>query len=387
MKHIKFLHVVFFFVFSTLCYKAQAYPDFIGYGYSSCITCHYNGNGGGALNDYGRALYATEIAARDVYPKNMEEEEIAAKSGFLGSKPLPWWVRPGLKYRGLWLKTDPGSQATTERFINMQNDINLTFFADKKQNLTLVTTTSYTGIEAYYGKTNTWFAKEYYLRWKKSNNLWFYVGQMDKAFGIRNVDHTAVNRKVITLGQFDQSQGIIAHFTYPTWDIAVNAFFGNGAQDDAEKQKGFSVAGEYQVYEKFKVGASLLSSQSDIEKWQLLAFTTRMGLSKGSAIMAELGLKEKTDKVSNADALLGTYALVETMVNIRRGYNFLSVIEHSKSDINKSSAEIMKWSFGALIFPLPRLEFRFMATNAKIYADTSGNQDAWALQGQAHLSY
>ncbi len=66
---------------------------------------------------------------------------------------------------------DPGSAATTERYINMQNDVNLTFFADKKQTLTLVTTTSYTGLEAYYGKTNTWFAKEYFLRWKLSNNL------------------------------------------------------------------------------------------------------------------------------------------------------------------------------------------------------------------------
>ncbi|WP_373997753.1 hypothetical protein [Bdellovibrio bacteriovorus] len=367
--------------------QAQAYPDFIGYAYSSCITCHYNGLGGGALNDYGRALYATEITARDIYPKNVDEEEIAAQSGFLGKKSLPWWVRPGIKYRGLWLKMDPGSQATSERFINMQNDVNLTFFFDKKQKYTLVTTPSYTGIEPYYGKTNTWFMKEYYLRYKQSNNLWWYVGQMDKAFGLRNVDHTAVNRRVITLGQFDQSQGVIAHFTYPDWDIAANVFFGNGAQEEPEKQKGYSVTGEYQVFEKFKIGGSFLSSESEQSKWNLLAFTTRMGLSKGSAIMAEAGFKERTNKLSGADAMLGTYALVETLVNVRRGYNILSVVEHSKEDIKKSSPEVMKWSLGALMFPLPRLELRAMATNAKVYADQTGSQDAWALQGQVHVSY
>nr|WP_295899876.1 hypothetical protein [uncultured Bdellovibrio sp.] len=388
MRHFKFSYAFFILVSFILASQAQAYPDFIGYSYSSCITCHYNGLGGGGLNDYGRALYATEITARDpFFPKKMEEEEIAAKSGFLGSKPMPWWIRPGLKYRGLWLQMDPGSKASMERFINMQNDVNLTFFGDKKQTYTLVTTTSYTGIEPYYGKTNTWFAKEYYIRWKKSNNFWLYVGQMDKAFGIRNVDHTAVNRKAITLGQFDQSQGAIAHFTYPDWDVAVNAFFGNGAQEDAEKQKGFSVAGEYQVFEKFKIGGSALSSQSDLAKWNLLAFTTRMGLSKGSAIMAEAGFKEKTDKLANTKAQLGTYALVETMVNLTRGYNLLSVIEHSKSDISKSSSENMKWSLGALMFPLPRLELRAMATNAKTYTDSTGAQDAWALQGQIHVSY
>lgn len=371
----------------TLSSLAQAYPDFIGYSYSSCITCHYNGQGGGALNDYGRALYATEITARHVFPKDMEEEDIAAMSGVLGSKPLPWWIRPGIKYRGLWLQMDPGSKSATERFINMQNDVNLTLFADKKQNLTLVTTASYTGLEPYYGKTNTWFMKEYYVRWKQSNNFWLYLGQLDKAYGIRNVDHTAVNRKAITLGQFDQSQGIIGHVTYPDWDIAVNAFAGNGAQENSEKQKGFSVSGEYQVFEKFKVGASVLSSASDTSQWKLAALTTRMGLSKGSAIMGEFGLKEKTDKQANTPAQLGTYALVETLVNVARGYNILSVLEHSKSDIKQASAENMRWSLGALLFPLPRMEFRMMATNSKTYAESTGTPDAWALQGQVHVSY
>lgn len=384
----KFYHTFFFFIFSLSFFiQAQAYPDFIGYGYSSCITCHYNGHGGGALNDYGRALYASEITARDVYPSNTEEEEIAAQSGVLGSKPLPWWIRPGIKYRGLWLKTNPGSKSTIERYINMQNEINLAFFFDKKQSFTFVATESYTGLEPYYGKTNVWFTKEYYFRWKQSNNFWLYLGQMDKVFGIRNVDHTAVNRGTITLGQFDQSMGLVAHFTYPDWDIAGNIFFGNEAQKDSEKQKGFAIAGEKQLYEKFKIGGSYLSSENETTRWKLLAFTSRMGLSKGSSIMAEFGLKEKSDLLTAADAQLGSYFLIESLINLRRGYNILSVIEQSKSDIKKSSAENLKWSLGALFFPLPRIELRMMAVNGKTNAESTGTEDAWALQGQVHVSY
>lgn len=388
MTHTKNFYVFYSFIFSIFFFsQAQAYPDFIAYGYSSCITCHYNGHGGGALNDYGRALYATEVTARDIYSKSTDEEEIAAQSGLLGSTPLPWWIRPGIKYRGLWLKTNPGSNATVERYINMQNDINLALFFDKKQALTFVATESYTGLEDYYGKTNTWFAKEYYLRWKQSNNFWFYLGQMDKVFGIRNVDHTAVNRGVLSLGQFDQSQGIVAHFTYPDWDIAANIFFGNSAQENADKQKGFSIAGEKEIYENFKMGGSYLSSENDFTRWKLLALTTRMGLSKGSSVMAEFGLKEKTAISTNADAQLGSYVLIETLVNLRRGYNFLSVLEYSKSDIKKSSSENMRWSLGALFFPVPRLEFRMMAVNGKTNAETTGTEDAWALQGQVHVAY
>ncbi len=366
---------------------AWAYPEFIGYAYSSCITCHYSGHGGGALSDYGRALFATEIAARHIYPDKMEEEDIGSKSGFLGASPLPWWIRPGLKYRGLWMKTDPGSQATTERYINMQNDINLNFFFDKKQSYTWVNTVSYTGLEPYYGQTNTWFMREYYLRWKYSNYFWVYLGQLDKVFGLRLVDHSAVNRKVITLGQYDQSQGVVLHWTYPTWDIALNGFMGNGAQQDSQKQKGFSVSGEYQWFEKFKVGSSILSSQSDEAKWNLLAFSTRMGLSKGSAIMAELGLREKTDLVSGTEPQLGAYALTQALISLTRGYNLLTTLETSKVKLSDSAGEAMRWSFGALMFPLPRTELRVMAINGKSIAENQGTSDSWALQCQMHLSY
>lgn len=388
VRHIKYLLPAFLFAVFFHTPGVEAYPDFIGYSYSSCLTCHYNGLGGGALNDYGRALFAGEITSRSVYPEKMDDEEIYAMSGFIGTKQLPWWIRPGLKYRGLWLKTSPGAQASIEKFYNMQNDVNLNFFLDKEQTTyAFITTMGYTGAEAYYGKTNTWFAREYYLRWKQSNNLWLYLGQMDKAFGIRNVDHSAVNRRVITLGQFDQSQGAIAHVIYPEWDLAVNAFLGNNAQEDKARQKGYSLVGEYQVFEKFTVGGSLLMSESELEKWKLAALTTRMGLSKGSAVMAELGLKERTPRIGLTERELGTYALVQTLVSLSRGYNLLSVIEHSKKTITEPSDEIMRWSFGALMFPLPRTEMRVMGVNQKTYQVSGGAEDQWALQGQVHVSY
>ncbi|XGC79736.1 hypothetical protein ACES2L_10385 [Bdellovibrio bacteriovorus] len=396
MIQLKIRHSLFALFSFLFISQAQAYPDFIGYSYSSCITCHYNGQGGGALNDYGRALFATEITARDIFPDRREEEEIAAMSGFLIKKKMPWWIRPGLKYRGLWLRHDPGSNSAetkiknTKTYYEMQNDVNLTLFADKKQKYTLVTTASYTGQERHLRRENTqytWFAKEFYLRYQQNKNLWFYAGLMDKVYGIRHPDHTAVNRAPITLGQHDQSQGAVVHFTYPTWDVAVNAFIGNQVVAEEQKQKGFSVAGEYQMYENYKVGGSFLTSQSDMEKWNLAAVTSRMGLSKGSSILAEFGLKERTNLLTGDTPQLGTYAWVETLVLIRRGYNLLSVLEHSKADINKSSDESMRWSIGALMFPLPRLELRTMVTNGKTYADSGGVQDIWYMHGQIHISY
>ncbi len=387
-----FILIIALFSLSPL---AQAYPDFIGYGYSSCITCHYNGHGGGALNDYGRALFATEITARDVFPKKMEEEEIAGKSGLLGSTQLPWWIRPGLKYRGLWIQSSPGSKGSSvDKFYNMQSDINMNFFLDKKQKFSLITTTAYLTTPRQFGtgspdpKAPFWFAKEYYLRYQYSKNFWIYLGQLDKVFGIRQVDHTANSRYFIGFGQFDQSQGAVFHWTYPTWDFATNVFIGNAAEKTEYKQKGFSVSGEFEMAEKFKLGASASASKSTMADWKRYAVHSRTGLSKGAALLAEGGIYEtKALSPTPGAALTGGYGILESLIPLRRGYNILSVIQYTKANIKAPAQEGTGWGIGALTFPLPRTEFRIMAINGKTYNENSGVMDIWSLQSQLHFSF
>ena len=87
-------------------FKLRAYPNFISFGYSSCITCHYNPYGNGPLTDYGRAVSATAISARLIHKLEKSEEEIGENSGFLYRKAFNDWLRPSVDYRGLRLIRD-----------------------------------------------------------------------------------------------------------------------------------------------------------------------------------------------------------------------------------------------------------------------------------------
>jgi hypothetical protein len=373
--------------------SAQAYPNFIGYGYDACMTCHYNGQGGGALNDYGRALFATEITSRQFYADTVDEEEIGNRAGFLGKTPIPWWIRPGIKYRGLWFQNNPGSKAKFDKFYNMQSDVNLNFFFDQKQEFSLITTAAYTTYPRSFStsredETPYWFAKEYYIRWQSPvKNLWFYLGQMDKVFGIRQADHTAVNRSPIGLGQFDQSQGVIIDYQPAKWSSTVNLFAGNGGEKSEVRQKGFTLSGEYEVYDRFRAGASALHSKSESIEWTRLAAFTRMGLSKGSSLMSELGLfSNKSLLAGAADPTTGAYALIESWLSVRRGYNVLSTIEYAKGDLKTASSEKMRWSLGGILFPYPRSEVRAMLINSKTTTPDIGVPDNWQVQMQVHFS-
>src|SRR5690349_17170522 len=106
----------------TFAGRAEAYPDFIGYGYTTCIVCHTNSLGNGPLTDYGRALFSQEIAARPWISQSLSDEDLAKLSGFLPGVEMPYWIRPAIGYRGLWLETSPGSSKQNTQWIHMQRD-------------------------------------------------------------------------------------------------------------------------------------------------------------------------------------------------------------------------------------------------------------------------
>ncbi len=384
-----------FFIFvSLLSFSAPvwAYPDFIGYGYKTCIMCHYNSQGNGPLTDYGRAIFSQEIAARNFWtPEAKTDEEIAEKySGFIPGVELPWWVRPSLKYRGLWFKTNPGSSTSKTRWINMQRDINVTFSFD--QNSRTIFTVNY-GLLAeadtdYYGngKKIDMVTREHYLRTYLSEKLLFAVGLMDKVYGLRTGDHTASSRGAIGLGQDDQAHGVLLQWFEEDWDVSLNGWVGNLFEEVADRKKGGSLQFEYGLSEKDRIGMSVLSEANELTSSKRVAIHNRWGFPKSnSSILAEFGMKH--DHTKGSTATVGSYGLIQSLINFARGYNFLTTIERSQRESKFSSPEVQRWTFGFLMFPIQRTELRMTAVQIKNFSPATVSRDQWQLQGQVHVSW
>lgn len=371
---------------------AQAYPDFIGYGYKTCIMCHYNSQGSGPLTDYGRAIFSQEIAARNFWtPKAVTDEEVAEKySGFVPGKELPWWVRPSIKYRGLWLKTNPGSSTSKTRWINMQRDINLTFIFDEASR-TIFTLNYGLLAEAntdYYGngKEIDAISREHYLRTYLSEKLLFAVGLMDKVYGLRTGDHTASSRSALGLGQDDQVHGVLFQWLEEEWDVSLNAWAGNLFREADDRKKGGAIQFEYGLSEKDRIGASFLMEGNDAISSKRFAIHNRWGFPRSnSSILAELGVKH--DHIKGSTATLGSYGLIQSLINMTRGYNFLTVIERSQRESKFSSPEVQRWTFGLLMFPMQRTEMRVTAVQIKNFSAQTVFRDQWQFQGQVHVSW
>lgn len=365
-----------------------SYPEFIGYKYSSCITCHFNGQGNGPLNDYGRALWSAEIAGK-MFNAKKSDEQLANASGFLGSKQLPWWLRPGVKSRYLRYVTNPGRDNSVSRGILMQAEANVAVFFDRDQKYTFVGSLGY--IPKPYNrssngdKVDTLISREHYFRFQTSESLWLYLGMLDKVYGIRQINHTAYSRSRTGIAQNDQTHGVVAHYIRPEWEWTMHGFAGNLYQDANLRQVGASTLYEYEIKPAWRLGVSALYSSNDFVGNQRFAVHSKYGFGNGAALLFELGSIKDSPK--KGIATNGYYIFSEAIQKIVRGYHAFITGQAYKSDLTSLQDDRLKFGAGVLAFPMARTELRIEVENE--HRVTSGAQvpsDSWAFLMQMHLS-
>ncbi len=379
------------FLFLTALFfgnSVQAYPDFIGYGYSSCMLCHYNGHGGGALSDYGRGVFASEIVSKGYLDTKITDEELSQSSGFLGKKQIPWWVRPGFKYRGLYFESNPGSQIAVKRVIQMQADFNMAFLFDQDQKFMAVFSYGYYPVPANLkndpNKPSDMISREHYFRWMRNDNQTWFIGLMDKAYGIRIVDHTAYSRAKVGVAQNDQTYGVMAIIKKEPWEFTPHVFIGNTAQPSDLRQKGFSFMAERDMHQYFRLGGSMMMSENSYTNWTRFAGHSKFGYGKGNSLLTEAGLI--LNKPKSGQGKTGGYGLAQSLALIKRGYFFMSQVEYYNQTLSTKSPDNLKWTFGLLTFPYLKTEFRLNFVNGRDLSDESVVGDSWSVQTQLHLS-
>ncbi|MEQ1879209.1 MAG: hypothetical protein ABL958_21400 [Bdellovibrionia bacterium] len=383
----------FFLVFALFAPSTSwSYANFIGYGYTSCATCHYNSFGNGPLNDYGRALWATEIAGRAFHGSNVDEESLGNQSGFLGSMKLPEFWKPSIGFRGLNYMSNVGGSSSQSRFIVMQGDFTNVLAFGSREDLAIVFNVGYipkpqSAVNSNNPKlTSNWISREHYIRYSISRPLRIYLGMMDKVYGLRIPDHNAFSREQTALAQNDQAHGVIVGLSYDKFELGVGGFAGNLYQDEALRQIGASGMFEVELAEKWRLGASALSSGNQYVALNMAALHTRIGVGKGSSIMTELGAINRKPK-NNSEASLAAYALMQNMLRIGRGMHWLTTFEYYTSDINKLKTKQMRFTPGFQWFPAQRIEMRVEAMNSRSYDPDNAQKDVWDLLGQIHLYF
>lgn len=379
---------IFFIGVLFLSINATAYPDFIGFNYRSCLICHYSGTGGGALTDYGRGVFASEIADNPL-KKWVSNEEISSISNFLGPIETPWWVRLGYKQRKLIYEKNPGSSGSIKKFYSMQDQLNLNFFFKENQSLGLISTIGLSENlsnifpHQYLDPNTKIFFQETFFRFQFGKPFWVYIGLMDKTFGIKHADHTSVNRSSLDLGNNSQTHGLLFQWAQKESDLFAHFWAGQLQQESSLQKKGGSLFYEQKIFQSHAIGGSILVESNADLKTQMLEIHNKLGFNDGHSFLLEAGIKNDKTELSDKSS---AYSFSQGALKLRRGLFLISNGEYFKSDISTSSGDYLTWKFGFLWFPIQRFEFRFYGINNKALNTTDLEKDKWALQSQMHLS-
>ncbi|MFZ4713144.1 MAG: hypothetical protein ACOYL6_05520 [Bacteriovoracaceae bacterium] len=361
-----------------------AYPQFLGYGYTSCLNCHYNPLGNGPLTDYGRAVSAS-IAGRKLYPDSVAEEKLAEYSGFFFRKPSTTWLRPSLDYRGMRLTRSYGTKQEKTEFIHMQSDVNVVVKLGVRDQFISSITYGYvpTPINKQAPNESNYRSREHYMGYRFNPELGLYTGLMDKAFGLRVADHNAFSRQTNNLSQNDQSHGATLHWGKSEFDLGVNYFIGNLNQDSNLRQKGASTIFEYTLFKNFRPGVSYLNSKSTFSKNNITALHGRIGVGKGSSLMIELGATNK-ESIITTKKIKSRYLFMQNHLNLMRGLFFVNTAEYYRGSVS-SQDYVVRLGPGIQFFPMQRLELRADFYNTRSFNQNTASDDTWDLTAQAHL--
>ncbi|QDK39369.1 hypothetical protein DOE51_18090 [Bdellovibrio sp. NC01] len=290
------------------------------------------------------------------------------------------WLIPHVTYRGLNFWEYSSGPANDSSLQQMQAEAGFTAQIDKEG--------KYLAAVAWEQDATT----EYYLRLEADKTWALYAGLMKKVFGIRNIDHTSYqstyqgfNLENDTSDGSVFSEGFILQKTEDKWEASLNYFFGNPYEASSLKQKGLSVSGEFEIAEKKRLGASIMTEKSDVLEKNLLAVFYRQDLSKGSTVMLEGGLvKDKT--ADDGEVTVGSYEMLQTLVELTRGYSVEASLEHYNTEFDSTSPDNWKWRVGVIASPRPNLVLKFDVVNERQISSLTTQEDDWQVQGQVTVA-
>lgn len=363
-----------------------SYSHFIGHSYTSCLNCHYNPLGGGPINDYGRVVGATAIASGALYPESVTEEQVSHMSGFLFRKPKQQWFRTQLSYRGFQIVRSPGStKAETKTWLNMQADARLILkFGENDKYLAVANYgNSPLPVPPKPGQDKEWKSREYYLGYRYSPALGVYAGLMDKAYGLRVIEHISSSRTQPQVAQDDQVHGVMGHVTAGKWEGAGHAFVGNLDYEPELRMKGGSFTFERTIAEIHRLGASFQQARNDQTELQAYAGHARLNLKDGSALLMELGQTKQTP-TNGTPERNARYGLLQTYLRPMRGLYFLTNIDYLRQNLDLEAYSV-RWGPGVQYFPIQKLELRFDVFNSRSFDPKTSTGDSWMYLLQTHV--
>lgn len=340
---------------------AAAYPFTISHGYTSCVSCHVDPSGGGALTPYGRGQ--AEIFMRSVYRKRPSDWEPKGNAEFAFGVPLPKEVTVQADARAM-LIPQPGNV----RVILMQGDLRGQVQTGKFRAYGSVGVASEGGYAARItSNPDGWnlLSREHWLGYELTRGLLVRAGRMALPFGIRTDEHILYARAVTrTDGNDDQQLGVDVVYGQKKLRAELMGIAGNyQVSPDEYRERGYSATASYAVDKNLEVGVSSLVTHAELD---IALLDTRLRQAHG--VFARYSPVERigvfaegnvlADAVGEGDLTVGSVGYLQVDTEPAQGLHVRAGGEWCDDNHGDDASAVLRATGSVIWFFLPHLDVR-----------------------------
>lgn len=239
--------------------NGYAFPNLVRKGYTSCYNCHFNQNGGGSINSYGKYVAADEMgtfndfdSAQGWLTKMKGEDSDPEDQGEYVAAFLGRWGNVNVETYNEDFK----------RVISMQSDIELAFRDE-----------GWTGLLTFGQRLDSYnpdkgekkddlFIRRFYIG-RHTEDYSLRIGKFFPEFGINHQNHALKTRGGLYFGPNQEPMTVQATYFSRYFDVSIAAVSGN---DETKLQDSSGIATKFELKTDSMMGGfSYIDMRNDKE--------------------------------------------------------------------------------------------------------------------------
>ena len=346
---------------------AHAFPEMVRSGYVNCNTCHVSLNGGGLLNDYGRAIIREELAIWKSSDEKSREQDFLY--GLLEDAPIRKWLDLGGDVRSVYVYQNDEFRSSGQTYF-MQGDFEaaakagrFTFLADF-------------GVKQDPGQELEPLSRRHWIGYSLNEEWSVRGGKFIPAYGINTPEHVTLTRDPLGLGPDHESYQLELSRITEQWNLFISGLFGRPDDSDLKPvtDTGFAVQGAYAPTERIKLGLNALyGSTEQYRRWLWGGFAI-LGFGHDWLLMTEIDLQQMNVPQS------GFASTQKVSYEITHGLWIFGIQEYGKFNFEDALTQNQLYGVGLQAFPRAHFQFDFQYSKVKSPAYSALFYDtAWLM--------
>ena len=362
--------------------NASGHPSYIGEGQPSCVSCHVNPAGGGALSDYGRAMSASSLSTKMLFSEEISESGIESYSGFLWKTKLPRWFRPEINYQGHYINRAMGRPQSESEYVHQFLEATVVSQHLKNDALTFVASAGVTPARKRSSKYqekvhHELISRNHYGQIKLTPGTFLMAGAMEKIYGLRVGDKSTFSRQRTGIAFNDQVHAVALLLHDQNMDTGFQIHAGNLYQEKKYREQGANFSFEFGETRFWRIGLSGSYSKSETLTRMMGALHFRVSPDDGVSLISEFGVIDTNPESSRKE--FGLYGLLKGQLKITRGLNFYTAFEVFNPEIGRKGEKLYRAAPGIQFSPIQRLSIKGELRSQRATIPDAVYKDTWDM--------